>query len=678
MKPPTGNRLRAVFLCPYCACKLRIYLGATLTHSTMKAVRLNEDSRDYAMQLQSFRVKKFRNIVDSGEVDVSHSVICLVGKNEAGKSGLLEALYLLRPAYKDKPDVEKQYPRWLLAKDRRSSDISATEFITATFVLDEDDVKAVQKKFGAAISIGQSIEISLNYGGTTLWKIKVDGLAIAFYLRTLIPIAIQKAIGDVDSLTMLVTALTDLEATNENGLNSADVQQAKKLLKEHSLADHEEINLVTTILSERVPTFFRFTGYNTLPGRIDLRELAQADENPGNSAMQTARALISLAGTTAKQLSSDDYEQRRGELEAVSIDLTSQAFDYWKQNPDLEVIIDIDKVETPRHSGVNVTVRYLDVRLRDRRTGYSNNFSQRSSGFQWFFSFLAAFSEFDNKDSTVVLLDEPALALHGRAQADFLRFINERLAVSSHVIYTTHSPFMVEMGHLDRVRIVEDRGPPNGSVVSEDALANDPDSLFPLQAALGYDMAQSLFIGPNNLVVEGTSDFIYLTIMSQITREKNKVSLDSRWRILPSGGATNIPTFVSLVGPHLDITVLADSDTQGMQRVTGMITKKLITGTRLILASAVTGQGNADIEDLFSVDDYLGLYNDTFKATLEVSDLRPGDRITKRIEAKIGKSFDHGEVAETLLRTHQGRTFTDETIDNFSKLNELVNATMKA
>ncbi|MFV7453611.1 AAA family ATPase [Stenotrophomonas maltophilia] len=629
------------------------------------------------MQLKSFRVRKFRNIVDSGDVAVSDSVTCLVGKNEAGKSGLLEALYLLSPAYKDTPDAEKQYPRWLHVKDRRTSNIAEFEFITATFVLDTSDVQAVGEKLGAAVSAGQAIEVMRNYGGTTLWSMEVDDLAIAFHFQKLLPTEIQKLIGQVDSMTTFVTSLIDLEATEENGLSIEDVKEAKQLLKKHSLTDNNGIDHVIPILEKRLPTFFRFTGYNTLPGRIDLRELATAAEEPGNSAMQTARALVALAGTTPKQLSADDYEQRRSEMEAVSIDLTNQVFEYWKQNPDLEVNIDVDKEEVQRHDGVHIAARYLEIRLRDKRTGYSNNFSQRSSGFQWFFSFLAAFSEFENKEATIVLLDEPALALHGRAQADFLRFINERLAIVSPVIYTTHSPFMVEMGHLDRVRIIEDRGPPNGSVVSEDALANDPDSLFPLQAALGYDIAQSLFIGPNNLVVEGTSDFIYLTVMSQVASQKKKTALDSRWRILPSGGATNIPTFVGLVGPHLDITVLADSDTQGMQRVTGMIEKKLITGTRLILANAVTGQKNSDIEDLFSVEDYVSLYNDTFKAKLKPADLGPGDRVVKRIEAKIGKTYDHGEVAETLLRNHQGRTFSDETVDSFSKLNELVNATMK-
>ena len=630
------------------------------------------------MQLKSFRVRKFRNIVDSGDVAVSDSVTCLVGKNEAGKSGLLEALYLLHPAYKDEPNHEQQYPRWLLAKDRRAGDLSEVEFIEARFALDESEIEELEQAVGAKSFNYESLKVTRKYDGGLLWHMDAKNAgSIATHLRNSLSKDVQKLVGKPSTLKELGEAISAIDQSQHEDIDAAEIAQAKKLVADRNLLKASAFDLIHAVIGRKLPTFFRFTGYNTLPGRIDLREVTAAEEKPGNSPMQTARALIALAGTTSKQLSSDDYEQRRGEMEAVSIDLTNQVFDYWKQNPDLEVIIDVDKEEIQQHNGVRIAARYLDIRLRDRRTGYSNNFSQRSSGFQWFFSFLAAFSEFESKESTIVLLDEPALALHGRAQADFLRFINERLAVASPVIYTTHSPFMIEMGHLDRVRIVEDRGPPIGSVVSEDALANDPDSLFPLQAALGYDIAQSLFIGPNNLVVEGTSDFIYLTIMSQVASQNKKTALDSRWRILPSGGATNIPTFVGLVGPHLDITVLADSDTQGMQRVTGMIEKKLIAGTRLILANAVTGQKNSDIEDLFSAEDYVSLYNDTFKAKLKPADLGPGDRIVKRIEAKVGKAYDHGEVAETLLRTHQGRAFSDETIDNFSKLNELVNATMK-
>ena len=290
--------------------------------------------------------------------------------------------------------------------------------------------------------------------------------------------------------------------------------------------------------------------------------------------------LLALAETDANQLSNDDYELRRGELDAVQIDLTNQVFEYWKQNSDLDVVIDVDKETISDYYGNRAVARFLDIRLRDRRTGYSNNFSQRSSGFQWFFSFLAAFSEFERQESMIVLLDEPALTLHGRAQADFLRFINERLAAAGAVIYTTHSPFMVEVDHLERVRVVEDHGPPGGATATDDILAGDPDSLFPLQAALGYDIAQSLFVGPHNLVVEGTSEFIYLTLLSQRCATSGRGRLDSRWRILPAGGATNIPTFVSLVGPHLDVTVLADSNAAGMQRITNMIARGLLKQQR--------------------------------------------------------------------------------------------------
>ena len=69
------------------------------------------------MKIKSFRVTNFRNIIDSGVIKVDPSVTCLVGKNEAGKSGLLEALYRLNPAYESRFDVQDQYPRWRMAAE---------------------------------------------------------------------------------------------------------------------------------------------------------------------------------------------------------------------------------------------------------------------------------------------------------------------------------------------------------------------------------------------------------------------------------------------------------------------------------------------------------------------------------------------------------------------------------
>lgn len=430
------------------------------------------------------------------------------------------------------------------------------------------------------------------------------------------------------------------------------------------------------MLEESLPVFFRFTNYSTLQGRVDMRTLSSSEnEGPASSASQTARALLQLAQTTAEDIAQEGYESRRGELDAVQIDLTTQVFEYWKQNTELEVAFDVEPVTTQQPGGETAVIRYLQIRLKDRRTGYSNNFSQRSSGFQWFFSFFAASSEFEDDDrSVIVLLDEPALNLHGRAQGDFLRFINDRLAPVSQVLYTTHSPFMVEAERLERVRIVEDQGPPLGATASSEVLASDPDSLFPLQAALGYDIAQNLFIGPHNLVVEGTSDFIFATLLSSKCLDTDRTGLDERWRLLPAGGATNIPTFVSLIGPHIDVTVLVDSDTKGMQRVTGMIERGLLESQRLIHVSSAVNNRNADIEDLFSEYEYLQLFNKTFDTDHQTSDLPPGDRITKRLQ-ELNGGYDHGRVAETLLR-NQDTTITDATLDRFAALFEAINSTL--
>ena len=84
--------------------------------------------------------------------------------------------------------------------------------------------------------------------------------------------------------------------------------------------------------------------------------------------------------------------------------------------------------------------------------------------------------------------------LHASAQGDLLKYIETGLKPHHQVIYTTHSPFMVDAKNFDRVRIVRDRSmeednplpeDERGTKVFTDILEADSDSLFPLQGALG-------------------------------------------------------------------------------------------------------------------------------------------------------------------------------------------------
>ena len=122
------------------------------------------------------------------------------------------------------------------------------------------------------------------------------------------------------------------------------------------------------------------------------------------------------------------------------------------------------------------------------------------------------------------------------------------------------------IGPLDQIRLVEDRGRVDGAVVTDQVLEVGAESAFPLQAALGYDLSQHLFIGDANLLVEGSSDFVYIDVMSRFLRESGREGIDASWRVLPAGGASNVPAFVTLLGAKLSVTVLVDSGTEGLGR----------------------------------------------------------------------------------------------------------------
>ena len=106
---------------------------------------------------------------------------------------------------------------------------------------------------------------------------------------------------------------------------------------------------------------------------------------------------------------------------------------------------------------------------------------------------------------------------------------------------------MVDPTHFDRVRSVQDLsiepnsddlpGERQGTQVITEVLDATPDSLFPLQGALGYEIYQTLFIGPNSLVVEGVSDLLYFQTISALLQARGEAGLGAAWTITPVGGS---------------------------------------------------------------------------------------------------------------------------------------------
>lgn len=334
--------------------------------------------------------------------------------------------------------------------------------------------------------------------------------------------------------------------------------------------------IAKVFISPNIPEFWYFDEYFMLPPQISLNKFQQKsiDVNFTQEQYDISSALFSLAGVDVSKLITDNnHEAFISELEATSNSITDQFLEYWSTNSNLEIQFEIQTVPNDK---------LLNIRIRNTKHRVTLPLKNRSKGFVWFFSFLVWFSKIESHENVIILLDEPGLNLHADAQNDLLRYIDEKLAPNYQAIYTTHSPFMIDSTKLHEVRTVYDSNDAKiGSLISDALEEKDSATLFPLQAALGYDIAQNLYISPKNLLVEGVADLVYLTLISDRLRVLGKNYLNDDITIVPVGGLDKVATFISLLrGNKLNVACLLDTftDQKGRARMKDLIQEKIIKG----------------------------------------------------------------------------------------------------
>jgi energy-coupling factor transporter ATP-binding protein EcfA2 len=339
--------------------------------------------------------------------------------------------------------------------------------------------------------------------------------------------------------------------------------------------------------------------------------------------------LIELARLEISELLNPERTQWLvNKLEGASNHLSKRILKYWSQNKHLEMMFDVRPARSGDPEGMT-TGNNLWASVYDNKHKVTTLLGTRSRGFVWFFSFLAWFDQQQRKDEPLILLlDEPGLFLHGKAQEDLLVFIEQELKENHQVLYATHSPFLVDPRRFDRVRIVQDKGmdtdglpiEEEGTKVLTDVLEATDDSLFPLQGALGYEIHQTLFVGPNCLVVEGVSDLLYLQTMSGVLERQGRTGLDHRWTITPVGGSEKVPTFVALLGAQKGLTIatLIDVQKKDKQTIENLYKKKLLKKKNVLTFADFTNGSEADIEDMFTATFYLSLVNSEYASQLKV------------------------------------------------------------
>jgi hypothetical protein len=170
------------------------------------------------------------------------------------------------------------------------------------------------------------------------------------------------------------------------------------------------------------------------------------------------------------------------------------------------------------------------------------------------------------------------------------------------VVYTTHSPFMIDVGHIHGLRTVEDMSDGEtvlGTKVGDRALSTDQDTLFPIRAALAYDVARRVVTRPQTLLVDRPSDVLYLKWFSRELQLQGRAHLAPAWSLVPIGGLDSIAPFVSLFADQAQkIVVLTDGLMTHPRRLEGMWEHGLLQFGRILRPALYVDREDAQIEDM--------------------------------------------------------------------------------
>jgi energy-coupling factor transporter ATP-binding protein EcfA2 len=659
---------------------------------------------------KEFRIQNYRNVDDSGWIPIE-TVTALVGRNESGKTALLKALHKFNPATPQPYVPQREFPRDRFTRDFRNGGDWPVSSVKFSF---DEELRKILAAITAPNDAPEFVVPTRFYNGTIKYALEPE-----LKETEIPPGAVLAAIDSLSDAAMRLAPPAPEQEESYDAIRKdllAWTTTAKERVAEHKnlkspvgaallAAIHEEAkgkgrpetaNAVQAFLAaidepknaaaappvlERVieevkkhlPVFIYFDNYGVLDSAIYLPRLIEdLALNPTDPKVRTIDAMFKHVQLTAKEISELGHSQAREtrikgapqtpemiredqermelrsiKLNSASNDITARFSAWWKQR---------------RH-----TIRYHAdgdfFRIwvaDDRRPGIEIELESRSGGFQWFFSFYLVFlveSEEAHKEA-MLLLDEPGLHLHPTAQQELIAFFEE-LSQKNQLIYTTHSPFLIDGEHLHRVRPVteDDTG---HSRVSIGTWPKDRETIFPLQAAAGYAMVRGLFQHAKNVLVEGMSEYFYLYVLSILCRASGRTALPDDVYITPCGGTSMVAKIAALfLGQQVRPVVLLDGD-QAARVQRDNLMRELYVGhdQQILMLDSILGVADCEIEDLLGEAAILPVLNTELLPTAVIIPMiTPADRVNsgvvnhiKAAAARLGIELPEGWKPETARR----------------------------
>jgi hypothetical protein len=608
------------------------------------------------MRLTQFRVQNYRSVRSTDWIDAA-SMTALVGQNEAGKSNLCEALYILNPMLSAKYNVDEDWP----VDDWGNKDASGLVCEARFAITDSTE----QLTFLKAVDL--------------LWSPVAPSVAPDTATK---PIPQPANTFTKDELPNVIAVRVVKNYANTRAFFLESVSQNEN--------DKVPLDLAKAEIwaAGNLPKCVYISEYEFPGSRIELNELAQRANGKEWSTLsrddQTILVVLELAkidinafiarGQTPEGRTIRSFDKRQ-----ASAYLTSQFAKLWGQK---KIRFDID-----------IDATTLNVFVEDEGVGMPVRLDKRSTGFRWYVAFAWKFTHATKGayKNTILILEEPGVHLHYDGHRDLLGVLSG-LAETNTVIYTTHVATMLDPGYPERVRIIETHN--HHTRVVPGVVTHQRVPMMLIEARLGLSPSLGGLLGVRQtLIVEGGDEALILQKLSGLLGRNGEEALSDRIYLWPALGASKTPMYAGfLVGNKFDGGVLLDSDAEGLKARTKIQELYLTTLAgeqkfRVLMLKEAAGipKNEPAIEDIFPDGFYLECVNTAYRYTIKAEDLPAdgSDQITKRVEAVLMSRYGHKELdkrrvmAEMLRRFDDWKSVADlpgDTVANARKLIAKINA----
>lgn len=606
------------------------------------------------LYIHSIKIINYKSVgTQKNELILEPKITAIIGKNESGKSNIIEALSKINLLGFNKEAFTPQTNN----KDVTVNDMAFQ--ITLKPQYNEKDDNYINKMDSIIIIDPQSYKAT---GGILFYYNNNCGKKIKELMEILGENPFKLTDQSLENYKKFINALIsnkylDIPTINQGlsvykgKLNTIDKSKIDDVTKIYN-----ELEMLWNKLINFLPTIF-YTDINKT-----LKDVYNYDDAKRELTTSTSNSLL-FDIVKLLDISAEDF------LQAI------------KNGHDGNKIAIRNKIKRKLNKIINTDFKqfynaesiYLDVDFNNNNaifTVKSNEgnallLSERSNGLRWYLNtYINAKANNLIGKNVVYLFDEPGIYLHINAQKELLKFFYNLSENGNQIVYTTHSPYMIDTDNdgIYRIRAIEKNNDGftyihKTAYDSELSIKCREDTLAPIINAIGMNFG-SMF-GPSqgklNIVTEGISDYIYLHTMAKLL----KYDMDSI-AFIPSQGASNIINICTILyGWGCDFIALFDYDNEGVVKG-GKVFEEKFGGffennycyTKEITKDELNNK--TYIENPFTIEDVLT------KSELD------------RFENKnnISKDISKALLAKLLCNAINNKTYNvgDECKDNFKKL----------